>query len=199
MIFIEYLELFQTSAAQSGGTVAADTPCAIEYLAEHRVDRAAPSNWLVVQGCDQVASFEGLAAAPSHCGLSLASMATLRRDPGLPGEFSRGVASDAAEAFESIANTVADRPVATAWLALLIGDAPGAAESITAAATNDAPTSLEWQGAVLVELAAYTDLRVEWSATPRDPVQVALARLLASPGKRRLLAATGRLRLLKPV
>ena len=157
-----------------------------------------PFVYPAAQRADRTAAIEALAGRLGECAMPLAPVAMLRCDIGLPGEFGGVVASDAGAPVGSMANTITDWRVACAWLASLFGEASAAVESITAAA-NDAPTSLEWQGAVVVELAAYTDLRVEWSATPRGPVQVAQARLLASPGKRRLLAATGRLRLLKPV
>ena len=54
---------------------------------------------------------------------------------------------------------------------------------------------VEWleQGNKVV---ADASLPIEWSALPA-PMRVSLERLLASPGKRRLLGTSGRLRLLK--
>jgi hypothetical protein len=59
--------------------------------------------------------------------------------------------------------------------------------------TADAQWALEFESGV----AGDTDSGVECSALPTT-VQVALARLRASPGRRRLLGTPGRLRLLKP-
>jgi len=183
MIILSWLELFQPPVT-AGTAVTASAAWPFEYPAAQRADRTA--------------AIEALAGRLGECEMPLAPVAMSRCDIGLRGEFGGSVASDAGAPVGSMANTITDWRVACAWLASLFGEASGAAESITAA-TFDAPTSLDWQGAVVVELAAYTDLRVEWSAAPREPVQVAQARLLASPGKRRLLAATGRRRLLKPV
>lgn len=68
--------------------------------------------------------------------------------------------------------------------------AAGAAAEWRALELHSVGILVEWLGQVN-KVVADEDLLIEWSAPP-VPVQVSLERLLASPGKRRLLRTPGR-------
>ena len=96
---------------------------------------------------------------------------------------------DTAAHSESLVEAFCDWHVVTECLASLACDVPALGELINLVFC-DTPGQAEWQGAVADGL-----LLIEWLAPP--PVLISLERLLASPGKRRVLRAPGRVRLLK--
>ena len=122
-------------------------------------------------------------------------MAVLGNSLGLPIELVGRVTNDATGRVESLAEALADRRVATEWLASLLQDAP-APSGFAAFVSRDMPGAAEWLSVIETPLIADALLSIEWSALPA-PMRVSLERLLASPGKCRLLGTPGRLRLLK--
>jgi hypothetical protein len=99
------------------------------------------------------------------------------------------VARETAAHSESLVQALCDWHIVTEWLASLACDVPALGELINLF-FRDNPGRVEWLGAVADGL-----LLIEWLAPP--PVRISLERLLASPGKRRVLRAPGRVRLLK--
>jgi hypothetical protein len=100
------------------------------------------------------------------------------------------VACNTAARSEWLVQAFCDWHAVTEWLASLACDVPAPADLINLV-LRDAPGRAEWLGAVADGL-----LLIEWSALP-TPLRVSLERLLVSPGKRRVLRTSGRVRLLK--
>jgi hypothetical protein len=76
--------------------------------------------------------------------------------------------------------------------ATVLGSPSGLPVEFGADLARDAPAAAEWLGTTVLPLSTDALLSVEWSALP-DPVLVSLS----ATGKRRLLVAPGRLRILK--
>jgi hypothetical protein len=90
-----------------------------------------------------------------------------------------GVSVTTPAALEILARQRGDNGALLEWLALEL---------------HNVALLVEWLGQARV--VADEPLSIEWAALPA-PVRVSLERLLASPGKRRILGTPGRLRLLK--
>jgi hypothetical protein len=122
-------------------------------------------------------------------------MTILRNSIGLSAEFGAGIANNIPSYLESSARVgVAGSHIAE-WVSSLHGDASATGE-FAAALVRDGAAPAEWLGVISILLVTDAIVPVEWSALSA-PLRVALERLLASPGKRRLLSTTGRLRLSK--
>ena len=117
--------------------------------------------------------------------------ATLNSPLYVPIELSAGVASATAAGVEWLIQASSDPRAAIEWLASLLRDVAVPAE-FAALVDRDAPGRAEWLGATLTPLIADALLSIEWSAR-RDAVLMSLT----SSGKRRLLVAPGRVRVLK--
>jgi hypothetical protein len=91
-----------------------------------------------------------------------------------------GVSVTTPVALESLARQSGDNGALLEWLTLEL---------------HSVAILVEWLGQAY-RVVANEPLSIEWAALPA-PVQVSLERLLASPGKRRILGTPGRLRLLK--
>jgi hypothetical protein len=91
-----------------------------------------------------------------------------------------GVSVTTPAAFESLARQSGDKGKLLEWLTLEL---------------RSVAIRVEWLGQTY-KVVAYEALSIEWAALPVS-VRVSLERLLASPGKRRILSTSGRLRLLK--
>jgi hypothetical protein len=91
-----------------------------------------------------------------------------------------GVSVTTPAALETLARQSGDNGALLEWLALEL---------------HNVAILVEWLGQAN-RVVADVALSIEWAALPA-PVRVSLERLLASPGKRRILGTPGRLRLLK--
>jgi len=109
----------------------------------------------------------------------------------VPIELGAGVPSATAAGVEWLVQASSDPRAAIEWLASLLRDVAVPAE-FAALVDRDAPGRAEWLGATLTPLIADALLSIEWSAR-RDAVLMSLT----SSGKRRLLVAPGRVRVLK--
>jgi hypothetical protein len=176
-----------------------------EILRGQRIDGADPVEWLAGQRQDPVVPVEWSAAVlfiadglvplefrpwPGAIGHSAGSrccaepdrrpvelLATIRPDAGLTLDAASGQRGNVGIACEFAADMLSDGFFPAEFVIIARRDAAAPAELLAKALRDPA-------------------IQVEWSALP-PPVRVSLERLLASPGRRRLLDTYGRVRVLK--
>jgi hypothetical protein len=167
-----------------------------ESLAQAVIDRGVLGEWLGSSLLRSGALFEltsalvGTPLAPvefagevlfvSEKTVPIEWLSAFHLDRGLPIEAVLDAAVDCRIAMEQLASALTDRALSGEFIVSL-----GADEFV----------SIEVEGNILLVLSDQV-LPIEWSALP-GTVRVSLERLLASPGKRRILGTPGRVRLLK--
>jgi hypothetical protein len=177
-----------------GAIITADARLSLEAAATQWVAPSLPVEHLGTQLAD-LGLLLGFFATQSADLRTPSELVRLIGGPlGLLTELGGEVWIDASGGFESLATAVDDWYVAAEWLTSSLGHVAAPGEFATAL-DCDGSTPAEWLG--LAVLTADAVLPIEWSRLLPAPVLVSLKRLLVSPGKRRLLATSGRLRLLR--
>jgi hypothetical protein len=181
-------------------------PGLVEYLASPRSDNVAALDTSASQRGKTGLTFSFSGSQRADTALPIELLLTRRLDPGLrlewatilfrhsawPVGFDGEVAMALGAPVELLTNASGELDVVTEWTASLLRDAAAPSETATGVAA-ELRLRAEWLGAVTTLISEDASLPIEWAVLAR-PMLVSLERLLASPGKRRILGKSGRVR-----